>query len=474
MGYSAIRYSLARGITFLIASLLLTAANAADDLRGDLSWKVKDPHFGAALFDFYRGDNFSAITRLTVAQETHALVSQEQEGNLLLGMLYLASDMPNEAQKVFSRLISDGSSSSIGDIASLYSAQILYGQGAYPAAEQLLSTIEDLPGKLRIKQDLLLANLLIAKKQFQKAEPLLLRLNSDTRQGYYSRHNLAVSMLKDGVSSQGAGLLDGISKEIFSDSELKALQDKANLALGYHYLQKKEPALAKVYFQKVRLDSYFSPKALLGSGFAEAAQNQHQRALIPWMELAQREIRDVETQEALLAVPATLFKLESYKEAQKHYQNAISHYDAEALRVKQSIDAIRAGKLENNILRLDAGDDAQWQNTLKKLPDAPESHYFPWLMENPQIQEAVLLYRKSLALQNILEQQRSRRISTVNARIDQALAEAHGLMQKLEAYIQKTTLSELSLREQRLDKYLTQAKLGVADLYNHAAARGDE
>ncbi|MEQ6340195.1 MAG: tetratricopeptide repeat protein [Gammaproteobacteria bacterium] len=382
--------------------------------------------------------------------------------------------MPNEAQKVFSRLISNSSSSSIGDIASLYSAKILYGQGSYPAAEKLLSTIEDLPGKLRIQQDLLLINLLIAKKQFQQAGTRLPRLDSDTKPGYFSRHNLAVNMLKDGISLQGAGLLDGISKEIFSDAELKMLQDKANLALGYHYLQKKEPALAKVYFQKIRLNSYFSPKALLGSGFAESAQNQHKRALIPWMELAQREIRDVETQEALLTVPDTLFKLESYKEAQKHYQNAISHYAAEALRVKQSIDAIRAGKLENNVLRLDAGDDTQWQNTLRKLPDAPENHYFPWLMENSQIQEAVLLYRKSLALQNILEQQRARRTSAANTHIDQALVEAQGLMKKLDAYIQKTMISELSLREQRLDNYLTQAKLGMAELYNHAAARGDE
>lgn len=239
MGCSAIKYFLARWIIFLIAGLLLPAANAADDLRGDLSWKVKDPHFGAALFDFYRGDNFSAITRLTVAQETRVLVSQEQEGDLLLGMLYLASDMPNEAQKVFSRLISNSSSSSIGDIASLYSAKILYGQGSYPAAEKLLSTIEDLPGKLRIQQDLLLINLLIAKKQFQQAGTRLPRLDSDTKPGYFSRHNLAVNMLKDGISLQGAGLLDGISKEIFSDAELKMLQDKANLALGYHYLQKK-------------------------------------------------------------------------------------------------------------------------------------------------------------------------------------------------------------------------------------------
>ncbi len=476
MGYSTMKYSLVRGIIFLIAGLLPTVANAnaTDDLRGDLHWKVKDPQFGEALFDFYRGDNFSAITRLTLAQETRALVSQEQEGDLLLGMLYLTSNMPNEAQKVFSRLIKDSDPSSLSDIARLYSAKILYSQGAYPAAEKLLSAIEDLPGGLREKQNVLLANLLMEKKQFQQAKNLLLRLENDSKQGYYSRHNLAVRMLKDGISFEGAGLLIVISKEIFSGPELKILQDKANLALGYHYLQQKEPGLAKVYFQKVRLNSYFSPKALLGAGFAESAQNQHKRALIPWMELAQREIRDIETQEALLAVPDALFKLESYKEAQKHYQNAISQYAAEAARVKQSIDAIRAGKLGNNILRLDAGDDVQWQNTLGKLPDAPENRYLPWLMENPQIQEAVLLYRKTLVLQNILEQQRARRISAVNARIDQALAEARNLMQKLETYVQETTLSELSLRGHRLNKYLTQAKLGVAELYNHAAARGDE
>ncbi len=478
MRYSAIKYCVACGITSLVVGLLPTTVNATDDLRDDISWKVEDLQLGTALFDFYRGDDYSAITRLTIAQKTQALVNQEDDGHLLLGMLYLSSDMPNEAQKVFSYLLGRrwryNPSLPVGDIASLYSSKILYDQGAYSAAEKLLAEIEDLPGGLREKQNVLLANLLMEKKQFQKAENLLLRLDNDSMQGYYGRHNLAVNMLKDGISLQGAGLLVAISKEVFSDPELKMLQDKANLALGYHYLQQKEPGLAKVYFQKIRLNSYFSSKALLGSGFAESAKNQRQRALIPWMELAQREVRDIETQEALLAVPDTLFKLESYKEAQKHYQNAISQYTAETARVNQSLDAIRAGKLGNNILRLDAGDDVQWQNTLGKLPDAPENRYFPWLMENPQIQEAVLLYRKVLALQNTLEQQRARRISAVDARIDQALAEAHSLMQKLEAYIQETTIFELLLREHRLNRYLTQAKLGVAELYNHAAARGDE
>ena len=53
--------------------------------------------------------------------------------------------------------------------------------------------------------------------------------------------------------------------------ELLALKDRANLALGFAYLQANEPAKARVALERVRLNGPYSNKALLGTGWADAA-----------------------------------------------------------------------------------------------------------------------------------------------------------------------------------------------------------
>ena len=56
-----------------------------------------------------------------------------------------------------------------------------------------------------------------------------------------------------------------------TNEELLALKDKANLALGFAYLQANKPALAKPFLERVRLNGAQSTRALLGLGWADAA-----------------------------------------------------------------------------------------------------------------------------------------------------------------------------------------------------------
>ena len=58
-----------------------------------------------------------------------------------------------------------------------------------------------------------------------------------------------------------------------------ALRDRANLALGFAYLQANQPDKARVPLERVRLNGAYSNKALLGLGWADAALGDYQAAL---------------------------------------------------------------------------------------------------------------------------------------------------------------------------------------------------
>ena len=51
-----------------------------------------------------------------------------------------------------------------------------------------------------------------------------------------------------------------------SKPELIALKDRAHLALGFAYLQKKNPQQARLALERVRLSGPYSNKALLAIG----------------------------------------------------------------------------------------------------------------------------------------------------------------------------------------------------------------
>ena len=59
--------------------------------------RIRDLHYGDVLFYFYQDEDFEAITRLTAYQQWNLIPHHEDEGQLLLGGLYLASDVAHVA-----------------------------------------------------------------------------------------------------------------------------------------------------------------------------------------------------------------------------------------------------------------------------------------------------------------------------------------------------------------------------------------
>src|SRR2546430_8888817 len=186
-------------------------------------------------------------------------------------------------------------------------------------------------------------------------------------------------------------------------AELAALRDRANLALGFAYLQANEPARARAPLARVRLNGPYSNKALLGIGWADVALGDYQAALTPWMELRSRDVLDAAVQESYLAVPYAFGKLNANAQSAEYYESAVKSFDAENGQLDEAIARIEKGDLLERVLGTDPGARYGWFWQLKSLPDAPESRYLYAVLAGHDFQEGLKNYRDLVYLNGTLE-----------------------------------------------------------------------
>ncbi|HEX9812125.1 MAG TPA: hypothetical protein VGA88_08575 [Burkholderiales bacterium] len=389
---------------YSIAMLLGTLAIAAAPLRADERRVVQNPHFGSVLFEFYQDNYFSALTRVMTEQKFDRLAPHAEEAELLRGGILLSYGAHQEAGRIFERLIAEGAGPATRDRAWFYLAKIRYQRGYIEQAEDAIARVEGtLPGELEEERRLLHANLLMRREQYQKAVDVLQRLPPRSDWASYGRFNLGVALVRVGEREAGVKLLEALGRIRVPNEELAALKDKANVALAYAFLQENQPARAKTYLERVRLNGLMSNKALLGLGWADSALDNNERALVPWVELAHRNAVDAAVQESLLAVPYAFGKLGAYKQSLDGYETALATYTRESNRLDEAITAIREGKLVSNILRANPADEAGWFWRMQNPPDVPEARYLTQMLASHDFQEALKNYRDLRFLEQNLE-----------------------------------------------------------------------
>lgn len=369
---------------------------------------VRDLHYGDALFYFFQDDYFRALVRLDAARKLERIPHHEVEGELLVGALYLSLGQHQEAGRIFQALLNDNVSITVRNRAWFYLAKLWYQRNYFAEAESALGQIQgELAEGLEQQRRMLYAQVLMNQDRFDEAIRLLETWQFGEDWGAYARFNLGVALVRQQRSAEGVKLLDAVGSMEAPDTELKALRDKANLALGFTWIKDGKFAEAKQVLQRVRLEGPQSNKALLGLGWADSNATQYNRALVPWLELKERNLLDAAVQEAYLAIPYAYAQLAAQGQAADAYAFAIESFRTESARIDESIAAIRGGGLLTALL--DANDDAQfgWHARMKNLPDAPESRYLYHLMASHTFQEALKNYRDLEIMQRNLDQWQS-------------------------------------------------------------------
>jgi len=355
---------------------------------------VEDPQFGEVLFYFYQEDYFPAIVRLLAAKKQQQFVNHSAEAELLLGGLYLSYGHHLRAAEIFEALLADNVNPEVRDRTWFFLAKIWQQRGYLDKSEKALANIKgELPSSMQAERQMLKAQLYIENGELDAAIALLSAWKGKTEWSSYARFNLGVAMVRDGQVNAAAQILDDLGRLDPFNEELSALRDKANLALGYAYLQEGQPLAAKPPLQRVRLDGPFSNKALLGVGWADAEVDDYNRALVPWMELRDRNLLDSAVQESMLAIPYAMAKLDSISQAADYYLNAIEAFYEETGRLDKTIGLIESGVLFDEFLADGERGSTGWYWRLENLPERPESRYLYHLLATHEFQEGLKNYR---------------------------------------------------------------------------------
>jgi hypothetical protein len=367
--------------------------------------EVRDPHYGEVLFYFYHQKYFSALGHLMTAQHFGRTAQHADEAELLRGGMLLSYGVHLEAGRIFERLIAEGAPPAVRDRAWFYLAKIRYQRGYLDEAEDAIGRIENrLPGELEDERQILHAFLLMRREKYAEAVERLRRLDSRSDWARYGQYNLGIALIRAGETRRGTALLEQIGRGPASGEEFKALRDKANVAIGFTFLQGEKPDPARAALERVRLEGLMSNKALLGMGWAHSAQDRNEKALVHWNELRNRSLQDGAVLESLLASPFALGKLGVWRRALEQYEQAIAVYGQETARLDESIAAIRGGRLVESLLQQDTREEMGWFWKLERLPDAPETRYLALLLASHAFQEALKNYRDLRFLTGRLDQ----------------------------------------------------------------------
>jgi lipopolysaccharide biosynthesis regulator YciM len=380
----------------LLAALLLPAAQAARKPDPDQlpSERVQDLHYGEVLFQFYSGQEFQALTELLAFEQWQRMPHHQHDADLLAGGLYLELGMHNEAGARFEQLLTADVPIGVRNRAWFYLAKIWYERGYYDRAEQAIGHIQgQLSAELEAERVHLLVNSLMREQRFDDAIALLRGYHGSSVWMAYAGFNLGVALVRANRLAEADPILTSVGTLNTANQELLNLRDKANLALGFAYLQGNQNEQARVALERVRLNGPYSSRALLGDGWARAALGDYRGALAPWLELRNRNLLDAAVQESYLAVPYAYGKLNAGAQSAEYYESALHSYADESGQLDTAIDQIRQGHMLDDLLGEDKDARYGWFWQLKALPDSPQSRYLYTVLADNDFQSGLKNYR---------------------------------------------------------------------------------
>jgi len=445
---------------FALLALALALPAAAADVY--VSGSKDDPRLRASEFLGRDDRYFSALTELRLIDEGADPQRMPAEYQWLLANSYMSFGMRDRAEALYRSLAATTTDRELVGKAQLRVAEFEYQRGYLAEARATLYRMrETLPQPLVVDWQDLLARVLMAEGRYGDAVEVLTDLNNSDRQSPYTRYNLAVALINDGRAAQGQTVMDRVGRMTPEDIEKYALRDRANLSLGFNFLQSEQGGTAKPIFMRVRSEGPFSNRALLGLGWTELApqgervakvqvgdekpdatpfstfstlgvllrpgfaeedifkraglssfrlkkaskedEDALRRALVPWVELISRDPMDTAVQEAWLAIPFTLDRLGAYTQALSYYEKAITVLENARTRMNAAMTSIRQGRMVETIVRRESDSEAGWEWKLLDLPDAQETYFLQNLLAQHQFQEPLKNYRDVRMMSRSLE-----------------------------------------------------------------------
>jgi tetratricopeptide (TPR) repeat protein len=363
---------------------------------------LRDLFFGEALYHAYQGQFFDALQRLdTELAMYHGLDEPGldtlhfhiNDAEFSVGDFELNYRMHQRAGRAIKAVLEGAVDEAVRNEAAFRLARIHFQKGQFDDAQQALERIQGtVPEPIRDDVEFLRANVYMATGRPGDAVKVLEQLRSDESLAGFSAYNLGIALLQDGRPQEAIEQLDKAGRLAAGDTGGLAIRDKSNLVLGSMLFESGNFERARQSLDRVHLEGPFSNQALLRAGWAEASNEQYDRALVPWNILLEREPTDAAVQEAMLAVPHAYASLNVHGRAAIMYARALDVFSKQIERVDASIGSIQEGRFLKALIREESRQDETWVIRLRSLPDAPETYYLMELMASHDFQTALHNY----------------------------------------------------------------------------------
>jgi hypothetical protein len=424
---------------------MVVAAQSAEKAR------AKDLYLGEAYYQAAQGNFFDAISQLDIElwqfhrlddPKLDPLHYQVNQANFSVGDFEVSYRMHQRAGRAIKAVLEGNVDEAIRNEAAWRLARIFMQKDDVPSA---LTTIENIKGRIpagiRNEELLLRAQIYLHVGKLPESIKILQELQSEKGFEGFAAYNLGIALIQSGQELAGLAELEKAGLLKSEDEATLAIKDKANLLLGSRLISSGNAAQSKQYFDRVRVSGPFSNKALLSSGWADAAEGNFDRALVPWSTLIQRNSTDKAVQEGLLGAPYAYSKLKLPGRAVQLYAVALQSFGTELTKLEASLKSIREGKFLAALVRDEGKSDRNWVVRLRELPDSPETHYLLELMAANDFQEA---------LQNYLDLDELRRKSATWA----DSLESFGEMIEIRARYYEDVVPDVDKRFKELDSQM--------------------
>jgi hypothetical protein len=380
----------------LLISPLVFSAQPAEKVR------AKDLYLGEAYYQAAQGNYLDAISRLDTElwqfyrlddPKLDPLHYQVNQANFSVGDFELSYRMHQRAGRAFKAVLEGNVAEPIRNEAAWRLARIFMQKGDATSALAAIERIKGpIPEKIKNEELLLRGQIYLHVGRFPQAIRIFRELKGEKGFEGYSSYNLGIALIQSGQEAAGLTELEKTGLLVSDDEATLAIRDKANLLLGNHLISANKPAEAKQYLDRVRVSGPFSNKALLSSGWADAAEEKFDRALVPWSILIKRNSTDKAVQEGLLGAPYAYNKLKLHGRAAQLYAVALQSFGTELTQLDASLKSVRDGKFLNALVRDESKLDRNWVVRLRELPESPETYYLIELMASNDFQESLQNY----------------------------------------------------------------------------------
>jgi hypothetical protein len=323
----------------LVASSQINAKDVEQQAQ-ELNSVALEKAYQQVLYAYYQGDFSLALTKIAILEQKFPngltqvpdfLRGYQVEPELLKGGISLAYGLDNQAANIFMRLLKTNIEPDVTAYSWLLLGKTYYQKRQFTDAAQALQQIKQSSAdeffEPSIRDNWLymqsqLHGFLLGQGSDGTDIQWLEQLSDNSIYRDYVQYNQALALLQKGENQQAiSGLTTLINNDgsfvsrwmgwadpIFSandeqdvDAERDAIRDRANLTLGYTYLQIGDPYQAYRVFENIRTDGLDAKAALLGYGWAAAKKDELQTALAIWQRLIHMSQNNEYTLESYLA-----------------------------------------------------------------------------------------------------------------------------------------------------------------------------